>query len=148
MTFPGAENQIKFAYSRSFVYKMTKMTLCLNYLKSIFAVNSAKQNTMKYTLIFLLFLFASTSFAQNISREEYIRRYQLLAIEEMNRSGIPASITMAQGCLESGNGNSELAVLSNNHFGIKCKTGWRGPKVFYDDDRRNECFRKYNSVPS
>lgn len=101
---------------------------------------------MKY--IFLLFLFSLTvnSYAQKLSREEYIRRYQLLAIEEMNRSGIPASITMAQGCLESGNGNSELSVLSNNHFGIKCKTGWRGPKVYYDDDRRNECFRKYTTV--
>ncbi len=101
---------------------------------------------MKY--IFLLFLFSLTvnSYAQKLSREEYIRRYQLLAIEEMNRSGIPASITMAQGCLESGNGNSELSVLSNNHFGIKCKTGWRGPKVYYDDDRRNECFRKYATV--
>ncbi len=96
-------------------------------------------------LIISLFLFTHT-IAQKISREEYIRRYQLLAIEEMNRSGIPASITMAQGCLESGNGNSELSVKSNNHFGIKCKSSWKGPKVYYDDDRRNECFRKYTSV--
>jgi len=88
-----------------------------------------------------------------MTRQEYIQRYQLLAIEEMNRSGIPASITMAQGCLESGNGNSELSVKSNNHFGvkcnhfgIKCKTGWKGPKVYYDDDHKNECFRKYTSV--
>ncbi len=117
-----------------------------NYRKFIFDENSTKQIIMKHTLIVLFFLLASSSFAQKITREEYIRRYQLLAIEEMNRSGIPASITMAQGCLESGNGNSELSVLSNNHFGIKCKTGWRGPKVYYDDDRRNECFRKYTSV--
>ncbi len=83
--------------------------------------------------------------AQN-AREEYIRKYQLLAIEEMGRTGIPASIKMAQGILESGNGNSELARKSNNHFGIKCKTGWRGQKVYYDDDERGECFRKYKSV--
>ena len=117
-----------------------------NYRKFIFDENSTKQIIMKHSLIVLFFLLASSSFAQKITRKEYIRRYQLLAIEEMNRSGIPASITMAQGCLESGNGNSELSVLSNNHFGIKCKTGWRGPKVYYDDDRRNECFRKYTSV--
>jgi hypothetical protein len=80
------------------------------------------------------------------TREEYIRKYQLLAIEEMGRSGIPASIKMAQAVLESGNGNSELARKSNNHFGIKCKTGWKGQKVYHDDDERGECFRKYRSV--
>lgn len=101
---------------------------------------------MKYITILTFIFISFTSFSQKITREEYIRRYQLLAIEEMNRSGIPASITMAQGCLESGNGNSDLSVMSNNHFGIKCKTGWRGPKVYYDDDRRNECFRKYTTV--
>ncbi len=101
---------------------------------------------MKYIFVLFLFFLTVNTYAQNYSREEYIHRYQLLAIDEMNRSGIPASITMAQGCLESGNGNSELSILSNNHFGIKCKTGWRGPKVYYDDDRKNECFRKYTSV--
>ena len=80
------------------------------------------------------------------TREEYIRKYQLLAIEEMGRSGIPASIKMAQAILESGNGNSQLARNSNNHFGIKCKTGWKGQKVYHDDDERGECFRKYKSV--
>ncbi len=81
-----------------------------------------------------------------MTRQQYIQRYQLLAIEEMGRSGIPASIKMAQAVLESGNGNSELSRKSNNHFGIKCKTGWKGKRVFYDDDERNECFRAYNSV--
>jgi hypothetical protein len=80
------------------------------------------------------------------TREEYIRKYQLLAIEEMGRSGIPASIKMAQAVLESGNGNSELARKSNNHFGIKCKTGWKGQKAYHDDDERGECFRKYRSI--
>lgn len=98
-------------------------------------------------LTILLFLFiATTAYSQRITREEYISRWQLLAIEEMNRSGIPASITMAQGCLESGNGNSELSKKSNNHFGIKCKKSWKGKKVYYDDDRKNECFRSYKSV--
>ncbi len=64
----------------------------------------------------------------------------------MNRSGIPASIKMAQACLESGDGNSELARKSNNHFGIKCKSNWSGPKVYFDDDEKDECFRKYRSV--
>ena len=81
-----------------------------------------------------------------ITRKEYIEKYQLLAIKEMNRSGIPASITMAQACLESANGNSELSRKSNNHFGIKCKSSWTGKSVRYDDDEKNECFRKYNTV--
>ncbi len=83
---------------------------------------------------------------QKMTREEYIRKYQLLAISEMNRSGIPASIKMAQACLESGNGNSELSRRSNNHFGIKCKSDWNGGKTYHDDDEANECFRKYHSV--
>jgi hypothetical protein len=98
-----------------------------------------------FFVFFLVFTAGVTAHSQN-PREEYIRKYQLLAIEEMGRSGIPASIKMAQAILESGNGNSELARKSNNHFGIKCKTGWKGQKVFYDDDERGECFRKYKSV--
>lgn len=102
--------------------------------------------SIKFCTLFLLCLgVVFTSHAQN-AREEYIRKYQLLAIEEMGRSGIPASIKMAQAILESGNGNSELARKSNNHFGIKCKTGWKGQKVYHDDDERGECFRKYKSV--
>ena len=87
------------------------------------------QMAMKYYLIAIILLSISlSSFSQKITRQEYINRYQLLSIEEMNRSGIPASITMAQGILESGSGNSELAKRSNNHFGIKCKKGWKGKK--------------------
>jgi len=81
-----------------------------------------------------------------MSRGEYIRKYQLLAISEMSRSGIPASIKMAQACLESGDGNSTMARESNNHFGIKCKGNWIGEKSFHDDDEKNECFRKYDRV--
>jgi LysM repeat protein len=77
---------------------------------------------------------------------QYIRKYKDLAIQEMNRTGIPASITLAQGMLESDYGNSTLARKGNNHFGIKCHNGWKGKKIYHDDDRRNECFRKYEDV--
>lgn len=79
-------------------------------------------------------------------RKTYINNYAELAVREMNRSGIPASITLAQALLESDNGNSTLAQKANNHFGIKCHNSWKGGKVYHDDDKRNECFRKYNSV--
>ncbi|SHF73974.1 Flagellum-specific peptidoglycan hydrolase FlgJ [Mariniphaga anaerophila] len=97
---------------------------------------------------FIIFLFITIVFTAQaqMSREQYILRYQLLAIEEMGRSGIPASIKMAQAVLESGNGNSELSRKSNNHFGIKCKRSWTGKRVYYDDDEKGECFRKYKSV--
>ncbi|WP_372934233.1 glucosaminidase domain-containing protein [Mariniphaga sediminis] len=101
---------------------------------------------MKHVLILLLFITAGLTSQAQFTREQYIRKYQLLAIEEMGRSGIPASIKMAQACLESANGNSELSRKSNNHFGIKCKSYWKGQKVYYDDDARGECFRKYKSV--
>ena len=76
----------------------------------------------------------------------YIKQYKNLAISEMHRYGIPASITLAQGILESGSGTSTLAVNANNHFGIKCHVYWDGPSVYHDDDEKQECFRKYNSV--
>ncbi len=94
----------------------------------------------------LVLFLPSVLFAQKISRQDYVDKYKVLAIKEMTRSGVPASITMAQACLESGDGNSELARKSNNHFGIKCKSTWKGKKVYYDDDTKNECFRKYKSV--
>jgi len=82
----------------------------------------------------------------NTKRSEYIKKYNSLAIKEMKRSGIPASITLAQALLESDNGNSTLARKANNHFGVKCHNTWKGKKIYHDDDRRKECFRKYNSV--
>ena len=77
--------------------------------------------------------------------QQYIDQYKDIAIEQMQRHRIPASITLAQGLFESGAGRSELAVKGNNHFGIKCN-GWFGRKVYHDDDERNECFRAYNSA--
>jgi len=96
----------------------------------------------------LVFLLQVSVFGQNrnmMSREEYIETYADLAMREMVRVGIPASITLAQGCLESNNGNSTLARKGNNHFGIKCHD-WTGKKMYHDDDERDECFRSYNSA--
>ncbi|MDX2430921.1 MAG: glucosaminidase domain-containing protein, partial [Bacteroides sp.] len=81
---------------------------------------------------------------KSMSREDYISTYSDLAMKEMARVGIPASITLAQGCLESGNGNSTLATKGNNHFGIKCHD-WTGKKIYHDDDAKHECFRSYDS---
>lgn len=77
--------------------------------------------------------------------QTYINQYRDLAIEQMLKYKIPASITLAQGLLESGAGYSELATKGNNHFGIKCH-GWKGRKSYHDDDERQECFRAYNNV--
>lgn len=76
-------------------------------------------------------------------REAYVAKYSKIAVEEMYRSGVPASITLAQGLLESGYGRSELAVKGNNHFGIKCHD-WKGATIHFDDDAKGECFRKYD----
>jgi LysM repeat protein len=73
----------------------------------------------------------------------YINDYKLIAISEMQRSGVPASIILAQGIHESQAGTSDLVMASNNHFGIKCKSGWTGQVVHHDDDSRGECFRSY-----
>ncbi len=99
-------------------------------------------------LPFLLFLFAAACsqpvFAQSRAViEEYITRFRDIAMAEMARTGVPASITLAQGIHETGAGTSVLVQKSNNHFGIKCKTEWTGEKVYHDDDARGECFRKY-----
>jgi len=81
-----------------------------------------------------------------ITYAEYIKTYREIAIQKMNEYGIPASITLAQGLLESGTGNSSLAVNANNHFGIKCHKEWTGMTYTMDDDEKNECFRKYASA--
>jgi LysM repeat protein len=87
----------------------------------------------------------NSAFGQEISRKEYIEKYSSLAVKQMHQYKIPASITLAQGILESNNGNSRLATNANNHFGIKCH-GWEGKKIFADDDKKNECFRNYKNV--
>lgn len=100
-----------------------------------------------------LFLFASLLNISNVSAQmrwnsiyqSYIDQYKNLAIEEMLRYNIPASITLAQGIFESSAGRSELTVKGNNHFGIKCH-GWSGNTIYHDDDERNECFRAYDNA--
>lgn len=102
---------------------------------------------MMKQLIIMLFMASSIyGFAQKATPEEYISKYAATAQREMQRSGVPASITLAQGILESESGNSVLANKSNNHFGIKCRSDWQGAKVYHDDDYRQECFRKYETV--
>lgn len=80
------------------------------------------------------------------SYEKYIKQYSDLAIQHQKKYRIPASITLAQGLLESGAGLSNLAKRSNNHFGIKCHSDWGGKRVYHDDDLKGECFRKYKRV--
>ena len=76
----------------------------------------------------------------------YTSTYSEKAVSEMIRTGIPASITLAQGIIESDYGRSRLATKANNHFGIKCHSSWKGKRIYHDDDRKGECFRKYNSA--
>jgi len=103
-------------------------------------------------LIFLLISFFSSCKTQKSltsstvgtgSAQDYIDQYKELAMREMNRTGVPASITLAQGMIESDYGRSRLAREANNHFGIKCHSDWKGPTITHHDDKRNECFRKY-----
>ena len=94
---------------------------------------------MKQIISLFLCIFGFISFAQDdvkpkLTVEQYIEKYSAMAVEEMYRSHIPASITLAQGILESGNGNSRLATQANNHFGIKCKNTWTGQTLNEDDD--------------
>lgn len=88
---------------------------------------------------------SSSGVAADYARE-YLGKYSGLAVREMNRTGIPASITLAQGMLESNYGRSRLATQGNNHFGIKCHSDWTGQKMYHDDNHRNECFRSYRSA--
>lgn len=99
---------------------------------------------MQKLFIGLAFIFMGFSLsAQRLTPQEYIENFKDLAIKEMKRNGVPASIILAQGILESDCGNSDLVQRSNNHFGIKCKSTWTGPSVFHDDDELDECFRAY-----
>lgn len=100
----------------------------------------------KIVFAILSLLVFSIASAQRISVKEYINTYKDIAIREMKRVGIPASITIAQGILETESGNSDLVTRSNNHFGIKCKNTWTGASVFHDDDEAGECFRKYETA--
>lgn len=103
-----------------------------------------KQNIL-LTLLFCLFI--QIGWAQNNPTTiAYITQYKAIAIKEMKRTGVPASITLAQAILESNSGESNLAKNHNNHFGIKCKSDWTGAKTYQDDDAKQECFRAYDAA--
>lgn len=103
---------------------------------------------MKLKLIILFLIFHTSLFAQKnqSSAINYIEKYKFIAITEMHRTGIPASITLAQALHESANGTSQLAVKANNHFGVKCSRNWSGGRFYRNGNRKNSCFRKYESV--
>ena len=82
---------------------------------------------------------------KNTSAQQYIEKFSEISVEEMNKYGIPASVTLAQGLLESGSGNGSLATQANNHFGIKCTAEWKGKSILKDDDIKDDCFRVYNN---
>lgn len=102
---------------------------------------------MKKVLFLGVYMLVSiVAFGQNKTYLEYIETYQKIAVREMNSYRIPASITLAQGLLESAAGKSRLAVEANNHFGVKCRKDWTGPAIYHDDDAKGECFRKYKDA--
>ena len=101
-----------------------------------------------FLFLILLLLLTLTPFSSSLAQtpEAYIQNYSSIAQDQMRKYGVPASITLAQGILESGSGKSKLASEANNHFGIKCHDTWSGATIHIDDDAPNECFRKYKSV--
>jgi LysM repeat protein len=115
------------------IIMMLKKSLAAIYIISLFMISCRTSKV------------AVTPTGNSGTSKSYINTYKDMAISEMRRTGIPASITLAQGMIESGNGKSSLAVDANNHFGIKCHDDWKGPTVKHNDDRRNECFRKYRT---
>ena len=103
---------------------------------------------MRKYLFLLITLFPVISEAQTkvTAAEKYITKYQQLAITEMQLTGIPASITLAQALHESANGTSQLAMKANNHFGVRCSSNWNGKRFHRNGNKKNYCFRKYNTV--
>jgi LysM repeat protein len=111
---------------------------------------SVFMQSLKLGLFVLMFCILSSISAQEMKQQisigEYINTYKTIAKQNMHDYKIPASITLAQGILESNNGNSELAVNANNHFGIKCTSDWNGKTYLKDDDKKDDCFRVYNAA--
>ncbi len=107
-------------------------------------MNSSMQKHKLLVLSFMLSIVSVSSAQDNPVIIDYINTYRELAINEMKRTGVPAAIKLAQGIHETDAGTSKLVKKSNNHFGIKCKTGWSGKSVKHTDDAPNECFRSYD----
>lgn len=157
-----AQFRLVFAYNMHLIYYFFHADLSILVIPTAkvtdffrkFALRTTKintfmiQNTLRTIIIATLWSTASTIMAQTKSQAfiDYIEKYKSIAIEQMELHKIPASITLAQGLLESGAGSSELAKKSNNHFGIKCGSTWFGPTYTHFDDGRNECFRVYANV--
>jgi len=108
-----------------------------------------KTKIIVFFILSYLLSCAFPAFSQEAPNEniiKYIEQYAALAVKEMERTGVPASIKIAQGIHETNAGKSDLVLQSNNHFGIKCKSTWTGEKVFHNDDAEGECFRKYEDA--
>lgn len=131
--------------------KLRNFLLIFDWYDVILRNINVKDSLMKlrYTFLTVMMLLISVSgmaqYKWNQQYQDYVDKYKDIAIREMNSYGIPASITLAQGLLESGAGKSELAVKGNNHFGIKCHD-WTGATIYHDDDATGECFRAYDSA--
>ncbi len=110
-------------------------------------MNYKSMNIIKFNIFIycLLLSFSVLGQTNDDLKHQYIEQYKTIAIEQMNKYGIPASITLAQGILESDIARSRLALKGNNHFGIKCHKGWTGKRMYKNDDAIGECFRKYKS---
>lgn len=121
--------------------KKILITFCFG----VFALSSCQVKSLLFAPKASKSVEAAKANSSILSAERYIERFQSIAVAEMNKNGIPASITLAQGLLESGNGMSELAQKANNHFGIKCNSDWKGDSVLRDDDEKDECFRVYKN---
>lgn len=110
-------------------------------------IEMIKSLYIKILTVFLIsFISLSAQNGDEFTAEQYVEKYKDIAIKEMYEFRVPASITLAQGILESGKGSSQLAKEANNHFGIKCHKEWTGKTFYMDDDVKNECFRKYNTA--
>ena len=118
-----------------------------NLLSFIFVLMRKRRSRFRVIFFVLTMGIIPGVFGQSVrmSTKEYINKYKDIAIKDMKTYKIPASITLAQGILESGSGNSKLARKANNHFGIKCHGDWHGKKIYVADDIRHDCFRKYSS---
>lgn len=101
--------------------------------------------SMKWRILIGIAVASNSVLAEQYTRQQYVEMYRQVAVQQMIANKIPASVTLAQGILESASGNSKLAREGNNHFGIKCHSGWNGKTMALDDDAKNECFRVYDS---
>lgn len=124
---------------------MKKYRVLLGIAAALLASCSSKRHIVKQPQAQKPQVITENVLVKKYSATEYIDRFKAIAIAEMNQYGIPASITLAQGLLESGNGNGTLARVANNHFGIKCNADWKGKTILQDDDMKDDCFRVYNS---